>query len=214
MKFVNDFEELTMTGPANTPSSDKVTLYYNPMSRGRIVHWMLEELEAPYELKLLDYAKKEHKSPEYLKINPMGKIPTLVHRGVVVTEAPAILAYLADAFPQAGMAPAISSPERGPYYRWLFFAASCVEYALFDRVHPRAKAADAGHIGYGTYEDTVNTLEQAVANGFILGKFSAVDVFIASQIGWTMRSGALEARPAFEKYLKLCTDRPAYRRIN
>ncbi len=194
--------------------SDKLTLYYNPMSRGRIVHWMLEEIGVPYELKTLDLAKKEHKTPEYLKLNPMGKIPTLVHRGVVVTEAPAILAYLADAFPQAGLAPAVDSPERGTYYRWLFFAASCVEYALIDKTYPRVKAPDAGHIGYGTYEDTVNTLEKAVANGFILGKFSAVDVFIASQIGWTMRSGALEPRPAFEKYVKLCTDRPAFKKIN
>lgn len=194
--------------------SDKLTLYYNPMSRGRIVHWMLEEIGAPYELKTLDWAKKEHKTPEYLKLNPMGKIPTLVHRGVVVTEAPAILAYLADAFPQAGLAPAVDSPERGTYYRWLFFAASCVEYALIDKTYPRAKTPEASHIGYGTYEDTVNTLEKAVSNGFILGKFSAVDVFIASQIGWTMRSGALEPRPAFEKYVKLCTDRPAFKKIN
>lgn len=194
--------------------SNKLTLYYNPMSRGRIVHWMLEEVGAPYELKTLDLAKKEHKTPEYLKLNPMGKIPTLVHRGVVVTESAAILAYLADAFPQAGLAPAIDSPERGTYYRWLFFAASCVEYALIDKAYPRVIAPDAGHIGYGTIENTVNTLEKAVSNGFILGKFSAVDVFIASQIGWTMRTGALETRPAFEKYLKVCTDRPAYKKIN
>ena len=117
--------------------SDRVTFYHNPMSRGRIVHWMLEEAGAAYDVKLLDFEKREHKTPEFLAVNPMGKIPTIVHRGVVVTETPAILAYLADAFPGAGLAPRSDDPARGPYFRWLFFGASCIEPALIDRMLSR-----------------------------------------------------------------------------
>lgn len=194
--------------------NDKIQFYYNPMSRGRIVHWMLEEVEAPYEIKLLDWKKAEHKSPEYLKINPMGKIPTIVHRGTVVTESAAICAYLADAFPNARLAPAIDDPARGTYYRWLFFAVGCVEPAMTDLKFPRVTTPEASRLAYGNYESTVNTLQRAVSNGYILGdRFSAADVFIASQIGWGFITKELEQRPDFVSYLKRCTDRPAYERF-
>lgn len=194
--------------------SDKVVFYYNPMSRGRIVHWMLEEIGADYEIKLLDWKKAEHKSPEYLRINPMGKIPAIVHRDTVVTECAAICAYLADAFPQAGLAPAPTSPERGTYYRWMFFTTGCLEPALMDVKFPRTKDAKASHIGYGTLGDTVNALEKAVGKGFILGdKFSAADVLVASQIAWGMQEKELEARPAFVEYVKKCEQRPGYQRF-
>ena len=103
--------------------TDKIVFYHNPQSRGRIVHWMLEEANAPYEVKVVDFEKKEHKSDAYLAINPMGKIPAIVHRGTVITESAAICAYLADAFPAAGLAPALDDPKRGTYLRWLFFGA-------------------------------------------------------------------------------------------
>ncbi len=194
--------------------NDKVTFYYNPRSRGRIVHWMLEEVGAEYEIKLLDWNKREHKSPEYLKINPMGKIPTIIHRSVVVTETPAICTYLADAFPNAGLAPAVDDPKRGTYYRWLFFAAGCIEAAFMEKKYPRITPIESGRLGFGNYTDTVNTLEKAVSNGFILGdQFSAADLYISSQIGWGLLTKELEERPAFEKYQKLCADRPAYRRF-
>ena len=134
--------------------SDRVTFFHNPMSRGRIVHWMLEECGAPYDVKVLDFEKREHKTPEYLAINPMGKIPAIVHRGTVVTEAAAICAYLADAFPQAGLAPSTSDPARGTYYRWMFFGAGCLEPALVDKLSARPPAQE-GASGYGTYDNTV-----------------------------------------------------------
>lgn len=194
--------------------NDQVTFYYNPMSRGRIVHWMLEEVGAPYEIKLLDWNKGAHKSPEYLKINPMGKIPAIVHKSIVVTEAAAICAYLADAFPKAGMAPAVNDPTRGTYYRWLFFAAGCVEPALMDKKHPRMNEASPSHLGYGSYDDTVNALEKAVSQGFILGdRFSAADVYISSQIGWAMMNKDIDQRPAFVQYQKRCIERPAFLRF-
>ena len=117
---------------------ERVTFYHNPMSRGRIAHWMLEESGAPYDVKILSFEKGEHKAPEYLAINPMGKVPAIVHRGTVVTEAAAICAYLADAFPQNDLAPALDDPARGTYYRWLFFGAGCIEPALVDRLFARA----------------------------------------------------------------------------
>jgi glutathione S-transferase len=193
--------------------TDKITLYTNPMSRGLIVQWMLEEAGAPYETKILEFDKREHKSPEYLAINPMGKVPAIVHRDVVVTEAAAICAYIADAFPQNRLAPALDDPARGTYYRWLFFGAGCVEPATVDKAFSRPKVEREGVIGYGTYEDTMNALETAVSPGpFILGeRFSAADVYIGAQIAWGMQMKSIEPRPAFEEYAARCTSRPAYK---
>jgi len=194
-------------------ANDQLTLYYNPMSRGRTVHWMLEELQVPYETKILNWETGDHKKPEYLAINPMGKIPAITHRGVVVTEVPAILAYLADAFPQAHMAPDVHSADRGPYYRWLFYAASNIEPAMVDRKHPRVNAPPASHMGHGRWEDVVNTLEKTLAKGYLVGdRFTAADLFMSSNIGWWMFTGFLEPRPVFKQYVALCQDRPSYRR--
>lgn len=196
--------------------TDRVTFYHNPMSRGRIVHWMLEEAGAPYDTKILDFEKREHKSPEYLAINPMGKVPAIVHRGVVVTEGAAICAYLADAFPDAGLAPAPNDPARGTYYRWLVFGAGCVEPAVIDKVFARAPVERPSAIGYGTYADTLNALEHALRPGpYILGdRFSAADVYVGAQIAWGMQQNAIERRPAFEQYAARIAERPAYRRVN
>ena len=196
--------------------TDRVTFYHNPMSRGRIVHWMLEEVGAPYDVKILDFEKREHKSPEYLAINPMGKIPAIVHRGTVVTEAGAICAYLADAFPKAGLAPALDDPARGTYFRWILFGAGCVEPALVDHMFKRPPPDRQAALGYGSYADTLNALEKALAPGpFILGEqFSAADVYIGSEIGWGMMAKSLEPRPAFQEYFARVCARPAYKRIS
>jgi glutathione S-transferase len=194
--------------------TDAIAFYHNPQSRGRIVHWMLEEVSAPYEIKVVDFDKKEHKSPEFLAINPMGKIPAIVHRNTVVTECAAICAYLADAFPSAGLAPALDDPQRGTYLRWLFFGAGCVEPAIIDHMFSRPPPSRPTAMGYGNYPDTLNTLEKAVSPGpFILGeRFSAADVYVGSAIGWGLAMKAVEPRPAFAAYVERVSQRSAYKR--
>jgi len=194
--------------------SEEITFYTNPMSRGQIVRWMLEEVGQPYQTEILQYSDSM-KAPAYLAINPMGKVPAIRHRGQVVTECAAICAYLADAFPQAGLAPAPGSPERAPYYRWLFFAAGPVEAATSNR----SAGLDAGPdmarmMGYGTFETTMDTLESAVDSGDWLagGKFSAADVYLGSQIAWGLQFNTLPKRPAFETYAAKLQARPAYQR--
>ena len=191
--------------------SDELVFYTNPMSRGRIVRWMLEEVGQPYRTEVLEYGTTM-KAPEYLAINPMGKVPAIRHRGVVVTEAAAICAYLADAFPQAGLAPAAADPLRGTYYRWLFFAAGPGEAAASGKALGLLAPADKkGMVGYGSYEDTMNAFEAALQNGpYILGeRFSAADVYVGSQIGWGLMFGSFEKRPAFGEYVGRLMSRPA-----
>lgn len=194
--------------------SDEIVFYHNPQSRGRIARFMLEEVGAPYRVELLSFERGEHKRPEYLAINPMGKIPAIVHRGVVVTEAAAICAYLADAFPAAGLAPALDDPARGTYLRWLFFGAGCVEPALADKALGRSAPERRSTLGYGTYEDTVNALEKAITPGpYILGeRFSAADVYVGSEIQYGLATKGLEPRPAFVEYAKRVATRPAFQR--
>jgi glutathione S-transferase len=195
--------------------ADTITFYHNPQSRGRIAHWMLEEAGAPYEIRVVDFGKMQHKATDFLAINPMGKIPAIVHRGTVVTESAAICAYLADAFPAAGLAPAPEDPKRGTYLRWLFFGAGCVEPAIIDHMFSRPAPSRPAALGYGNYADTVNTLEQAITPGpYVLGStFSAADVYLGSAIGWGLMMKALEPRPAFGAYLGRLSARPAYKRF-
>lgn len=196
--------------------TDELVFYTNPMSRGRIVRWMLEELGQPYRTEILDYATTL-KAPAYLAINPMGKVPAITHGGTVVTEAGAILAYLADAFPDAGLAPPPGSRERGPYYRWLFFAAGPLEQATMNKSAGfEAKPEMARMLGYGTYGLTIDTLEKGVAkalegSGFLAGdRFSAADMSIGATLGWGLQFGSIERRPAFERFAEKLTARPAY----
>lgn len=193
--------------------SNELVLYYNPMSRAGIAHYMLEEVGAPYRIELINFERREHKTEKFLAINPMGKLPVLVHRGVVVTEAAAICAYLADAFPQATLAPPVDDPRRGTYYRWLFFTASCLEYAALDHAMKR-DPAQPSRIGYGSYEDTLNAIEHALAPGpWLLGdQFTAADVYLGSHLAWGMMVKSIEARPAFVAYQDRFTQRPAYQR--
>jgi glutathione S-transferase len=198
-----------------TTMNNEIVFHHNPMSRGRIVHLMLEEVGAPYRVVLHSFDKGEHKSPAYLAVNPMGKIPAIEHRGTVVTEAAAICAYLADAFPAARLAPALDDPARGTYLRWLFFGAGCVEPALVDHAFQRPPVPRPGAIGYGSYEDTLGALEKAIAPGpFILGdRYSAADVYVGSQIGWGLMVKSLEPRPAFAAYAARLSERPAFKRM-
>lgn len=195
---------------------DEVVFYHNPKSRAQMAHWMLEESGAPYRTVVLDFSKGEHKSPEFLAINPMGKLPTIVHRSVVVTETAAIIAYLADAFPERGLAPALSDPLRGAYYRWLFFTAGCFEPALFDRMLKRPLAEPKTSVGYGSYEEVIDTLKKAVgASPYLLGdRFSAADVYLGSELNFGMMFGApgIKGEAVFDDYVGRLTQRPAYLR--
>lgn len=191
--------------------SDEITFYTNPMSRGRIVRWMLEELGQPYRTEVLDYGTTM-KAPAYLAINPMGKVPALRHGATVVTECAAICAYLADAFPEVGLAPPPADPLRGPYYRWLFFAAGPVEAAVSNKALGwEAPPGRERMLGYGTYADVMDTLERAVSGGAYLvgGRFSAADVYLGSQIGFGLQFGTIEKGPAFERYWAGLAARPA-----
>lgn len=194
--------------------SDDLVLYYNPMSRARIVHWMLEEVGAPYRLEVLRFDRREHKAEKFLSVNPMGKLPALVHRGVVVTETAAICAYLADAFPQAKLVPPVDSPLRGTYYRWLFFAAASLEYASVDKSLGRT-VDQPSRMGYGTYEDTLAAVERALTPGpFVLGEqFSAADVYLGSQLAWGMMVKSIEPRAVFNEYNARLMARPAFARM-
>ncbi|MEQ1687671.1 MAG: glutathione S-transferase family protein [Sphingopyxis sp.] len=189
-----------------------IQFYTNPMSRGQIARWMLEEVGAPYDQHLLDYGTTM-KAPDYLAINPMGKVPAITHNGHVITECAAICAYLADAFPDAGLAPAPA--HRADYYRWLFFAAGPLEQAITNRmfgfVVPEGKEMSAG---YGSFDAAMDGLETAVTGKrYIAGDtFSAADVYVGSQIGWGLQFGSIEKRGAFETYWAGICERPAYLR--
>jgi glutathione S-transferase len=194
--------------------ADELIFYTNPRSRGRIVRWMLEEIGQPYRTEVLDYGTTM-KAPAYLAINPMGKVPALRHGDVVVTEAAAICAYLADAFPQAGLAPPHGDRLRGSYYRWLFFAAGPVEAAVSNKAFGFVVPPEReGTIGYGSFQRVMDTLEQAVSGGnYLVGdKFTAADVYAGSQIGFGLMFKTFEPRPAFQHYWQRITVRPAYAR--
>lgn len=187
-----------------------LTLYTNPMSRGRIARWMLEEVGAAYDTVVVDYASTMKAEP-YLSVNPMGKVPALVHDGSVVTECAAICAYLADAFPDAGLAP--HTDERAAYYRWLFYAAGPVEAAVTNRslgVVPTD--AQQRMAGYGSFDRMVDVLDHAVGGTpYIAGdRFTAADVYVGSQVIWGMQFGALPDRAAFADYAGRLTSRAAY----
>ncbi|MGY4398623.1 glutathione S-transferase [Sphingomonas sp. UYAg733] len=186
--------------------------YTNPMSRGRIIRWMLEETGADYETVVLDFASTM-KDDAYLAINPMGKVPAIVHNGHVVTEGAAICAYLADVFPDAGLAP--PTADRADYYRWLFFAAGPTEQAVSNKAMGFTPTADQGRTaGYGNFDLMVDVLEQAVsAHPYIAGdRFTAADVYVGSQVAWGLQFGTLPKRDAFDAYVARLVSREAYQR--
>jgi glutathione S-transferase len=194
-----------------TNMTDELVFYTNPMSRGRIVRWVLEEIGRPYRTELLEYGTTM-KAPEYLAINPMGKVPALRHGDAVVTECAAICCYLADAFPDAGLAPPPGDRLRGPYYRWMFFAAGPVEAATTNKAFGLEVPAERqGMVGYGSLADVMAALEAAVSEReYLIGdRFTAADAYVGSHIGWGMSFGTLEKRPAFERYFARISARPA-----
>lgn len=182
--------------------TDEIVFYTHPMSRGRVARWMLEEVGQPYRTEILGYGESM-KGAAYLAVNPMGKVPALRHGATVVTETAAICAYLADAFPQAGLAPPPASHERGPYYRWMFFAAGPLEAvvtnaALKVEVPPERERM----MGYGTPKAAFDAVEGALEAGEYLAgpSFTAADLYVGAQLGWGMMFGMIEKRPAFERY--------------
>ncbi|MGB3626113.1 MAG: glutathione S-transferase family protein [Henriciella sp.] len=189
--------------------SKDLVFYTNPMSRGRIVRWMLEEVGEPYDTEIMSYGEAL-KSPSYLDINPMGKVPAIMHKGRVVTETAAICAYLADAFPNAGLAPPTDSRAR--YYRWFFFAAGPVEAAMTNKslnVVPNEEQRRS--VGYDRMETVMDTLEKAVEESpYLVGNdFTAADVYVGSQIGWGLQFGTIETRKPFEDYWARISSRDA-----
>jgi len=194
--------------------ADDLVFYTHPRSRGRIVRWMLEEIGHPYLTEVLD-SGTTMKAPAYLAINPMGKVPALRHGGIVVTETAAICAFLADAFPQAGLAPPAGDRLRGPYYRWLFFAAGPVEAAVSNKAFGFVVPPEReGTVGYGSFERVMKVLEEAVSRAdYLVGDgFTAADVYVGTQIGFGLMFGTIEKRPAFERYWQRIKARPAYAR--
>ena len=186
--------------------------YTNPMSRGRIIRWMLEETGAPYETHFVRYGEEMH-SPEYLVINPMAKVPAIKHGKTVVTECAAICAYLADAFPDAGLAP--PTDQRGDYYRWMFFAAGPLEAAVTNKSMNFEPSEDQKAMsGYGDFERTRNTLIKAISGrSYICGEtFTAADVYVGSQVGWGLQFGTIPPSPELEAYRDRCYARAAYKR--
>ena len=193
-----------------------LTLYTNPQSRGRIIRWMLEELNVPYDVKVLQYGP-QMKAADFLALNPMGKVPVITHGDVVVTEAAAICAYLADQFADKQLAPALDSPQRAAYYRWLFFAAGPLEMATSAKAFGwRIDADNAASVGAGLYADTLNALETALTKGpYICGEqFTAADVYVGSHIEWGMMFETLEPRPAFTRYVQRLQARKAAIKAN
>lgn len=194
--------------------ADELVFYTNPQSRGRLVRWMLEEVGQPYRTEVLDYAGSM-KAPAYLAINPMGKVPAITHGGAVVTECAAICAYLADAFPQAKLAPPSGDRRRAPYYRWLFFTSGPVESAISNKALGFAVPLERERMmGYGNFDQALKTLEDAVSKSdYITGdSFSAADVYVGSHLNFNMMFGTIDKRPAFERYVARLTARPAFAR--
>jgi len=194
--------------------AEAITFYTHPFSRGRIARWMLEEVGVAYETVLLDY-ETSMKARDCLAVNPMGKVPAIRHGDQTVTEAAAICAYMAFAFPDADLAP--RDNERGAFFRWLFFAAGPLEQAIFDHAFGVARPEETRRmIGYGSYDAAVDALAQVVsASDFIAGdRFTAADVYVGASIGWALQQGTIEPSPAFDAYAARTADREAWARSN
>jgi len=191
-----------------------LTLYHAAPSRSSIVLWMLEEVGEPYDIHLMSLKKGENRAADYLKVNPMGKVPALKHGDVVITEAAAICTYLADAFPQAKLSVPVGDPRRGPYLKWLFFGPACLEAAVIDRSFPRAGEVPRQALGYGDHETVMNVLSEAVRTGpYLLGEqFTAADVVIGSGLRWGMMFKGVPERPEFVAYAGRMAERPAAKR--
>jgi glutathione S-transferase len=191
-----------------------LTLYHASPSRSSVVLWMLEEIGAPYEVKLLRLSEGDQLKPDYLAINPMGKVPALRHGDTVITEVAAICTYLADEFPEKKLNVPVGTPQRGIYLKWLFFGPGCLEPAVTDRAMPRKEEARRAMLGYGNFDTTMNVLAKAVEKGpWLMGdQFTAADVVIGANIRWGMIFKMIPERPEFTAYAERIAARPAARR--
>ena len=188
-----------------------IQFYTNPMSRGQIARWMLEEVGQPYDQHIIGYDVM-HDEP-YAKINPMMKVPAIVHHGRTVTECAGIIAYLADAFPEAGLAP--RDEEKADYYRWLFFAAGPIEQAVTNKSAGFEPSPEKGRmLGYGNFDLAVNTLaEHFASSSYVCGdRFTAADVYVGSQVMWGTQFATLPALQPFIDYGARLSEREAYQR--
>ena len=190
-----------------------IQLYWSPRSRSFSAIWLLEETGLPYERVLTDISTGAQKAPEYLAINPMGKVPAIRYGGTVITEAAAICTFLADAFPQARLSVPFDDPQRGPYLKWLFFGPSCLEPAIIDKILDRP-AGDRGAIGWGNLDAVLGTLEKALAiSPYLVGShFTAADLIVGGGLRWGMMRRAVKPRPVFSEYAKRIGERPAAQR--
>ena len=188
----------------------KIEFYTNPMSRGQIARWALHEVGAEYEQHIVEYGTTMN-APEYLAINPMGKVPAIVHNGNVVTECAAICVYLDDAFPDCGLTP--TEAERANYYRWVFFAAGPVETAVTNHAAGFDPAPEKEMtFGYGSYDRVIGALDAHFSeHDYVCGeRFTAADVYVGSQIVWGVQFGTMPERDSFLRYRDRLTVRPAY----
>ena len=195
-------------------SAHSLTHYHAPNTRSSAIQWLFEELGSPpHDCKVLNLAKGDHKTPWYMAINPMGKVPAVVHGDTVITEAAAIALYLADLFPEAGLAPKIGDPRRGTYLRWIVFNQAAVEPAVTDLALKREPGSPA-MMSYGTYDATIDALAGALATGpYILGEtFSAADVIVGSGVRWMLMFKVLPERHEFTSYAERLAERPALQR--
>lgn len=191
--------------------SDDLVFYYAPQSRSIVVDWMLGELDVPFTRRTLDLQRGDQRKPDYLAINPMGKVPSITHKGVAVSEVAAICTYLADAFPQAGLSIPLSDPRRGLYLKWLFFGPSCLEPAIADKMFQRPDAIETA-IGYGSYDRVMKVVNDALAGSdYLMGdQFTAADVVIGSNLAWGgIMLKAIELTPAMQAYMQRLQARPA-----
>ena len=191
--------------------SNELILYTHPMSRGRTVRWVLEEIGRPYRTELLEYGTTM-KSAEYLAINPMGKVPALKHGDMVITESAAICAYLADAFPQAGLAPALNDPKRGLYYKWLFFMAGPLEAGMINQAMGVSVTQEQKKmVGYVGVDEMLGMLEATLSeNTYLLGEtFSVADIYIGAFLAWMMHAKMIKPQAVFERYVERLYARPA-----
>jgi glutathione S-transferase len=191
-----------------------LTLYHASPSRSSAVLWMLEELGQPYELKVLSLKQGDNLKPDYLAINPMGKVPALKHGDTMITEAAAICTYLADEFPNAKLNIPIGTPRRGVYLKWLFFGPSCIEPSVIDRAAPRKEEARRGILGYGDFDTVMNVVAKAVEKGPWLmdEQFTAADVIVGANIRFGMMFKMIPERKEFTDYAARIAARPAAQR--
>ena len=190
-----------------------LTLYHAAPSRSSTALWMLEEIGEPYDVKLLNLGKGDQQKPDYLAINPMGKVPAIKHGDAVIAESAAICTYLADAFPRAGLSISVGDPRRGVYLKWLFFAPGVLEPAMTDRAFPRKEEPRSSMLGYGDFERVMKVLCKAVTPAFLMGdQFTAADVVIGATVRWGMMFKLIPELKELSDYVARFDDRLALKR--